>query len=47
MPISVETYKDLVQLSEFVDSEDVKRHAGSVALAVEGVKSRRNDLVVR
>jgi osmotically-inducible protein OsmY len=47
MPISVETYKDVVQLSGFVESQDVKRRAGSIALAVDGVKSVRNDLVVR
>jgi osmotically-inducible protein OsmY len=47
MQISVETYKDVVQLSGFVDSYDVKRRAGSIAMAVDGVKSVRNDLVVR
>jgi hyperosmotically inducible protein len=47
MQISVETYRDVVQLSGFVDSYDVKRRAGSIAMAVDGVKSVRNDLVVR
>ncbi|MEO3429604.1 BON domain-containing protein [Pelagibius sp. CAU 1746] len=47
MQISVETYKGVVQLSGFVDSYDAKRHAGSIAMAVDGVKSVRNDLVVR
>ena len=47
MQIGVETYKDVVQLSGFVDSDDVKRRAGSIAMAVDGVKAVRNDLVIR
>jgi osmotically-inducible protein OsmY len=45
--IGVETYKDVVQLSGFVNSEQVKAHAGQVAAGVSGVKSVRNNLVVK
>jgi osmotically-inducible protein OsmY len=47
LQIGVETYKDVVQLSGFVDSGDAKSRAGAVALAVPGVKSVRNNLVVK
>ena len=42
--ISVETYKSVVQLSGFVDSSAQIGTAGSVARAVEGVTSVKNDL---
>jgi len=42
--ISVETYKSVVQLSGFVDSAAQIGTAGSVARAVEGVTSVKNDL---
>jgi hyperosmotically inducible periplasmic protein len=45
--IGVETYKDVVQLSGFVNSEQVKTHAGDVAAGVSGVRSVRNNLVVK
>ncbi|MBI5068053.1 MAG: BON domain-containing protein [Deltaproteobacteria bacterium] len=45
--ISVETYKDVVQLSGFVDGAESKQRAGKAAAAVEGVSSVRNDLVVK
>ncbi|HLN23312.1 MAG TPA: BON domain-containing protein [Patescibacteria group bacterium] len=45
--ISVTTYKGVVQLSGFVDTADAKAHATSVAAGVDGVKSVRNDLVVK
>ena len=45
--ISVETYKDVVQLSGFVNSDQVKARAGQVAAGVSGVKSVRNNLVVK
>lgn len=45
--ISVETYKDVVQLSGFVDSAESRQRAGKVASAAEGVSSVRNDLVVK
>ena len=45
--IGVETYKDVVQLSGFVNSDQVKTHAGGVAAGVAGVHSVRNNLVVK
>jgi hyperosmotically inducible periplasmic protein len=45
--IGVETFKDVVQLSGFVNSEQVKAHAGQVAAGVSGVRSVRNNLVVK
>ena len=45
--ISVTTYKDVVQLSGFVDTAAEKAHAGEVARSVEGVKDVKNDLVVK
>lgn len=47
LQIGVETYKDVVQLSGFVDSVQAKTRAGEVAAGVAGVKSVRNDLVVK
>jgi len=45
--ISVETYKGVVQLSGFVDSENARRRAGQVASGVAGVSSVKNDLIVK
>jgi len=45
--ISVETYKDVVQLSGFVNSDQVKAHAGDVAAGISGVRSVQNNLVVK
>lgn len=45
--ISVETYKDVVQLSGFVDSSAAKNKAGQVTASVQGVRSVKNDLVVK
>lgn len=45
--IEVETFKDVVQLSGFVNSEQIKSHAGQVAAGVSGVRSVRNNLVVK
>ena len=47
MQISVKTYKDVVQLSGFVDTAAMKAHAGTVASQVAGVASVKNDLVVK
>ena len=47
LDISVKTFKDVVQLSGFVDTPAQKAHATTVATDVEGVKSVRNDLVVK
>lgn len=45
--IDVETFKDVVQLSGFVNTEQVKLHAGEVTASVTGVKSVRNNLIVK
>ncbi len=45
--LSVETYKGVVQLSGFVDSETVASRAVELARAVQGVKSVKNDLIVK
>lgn len=47
MQIQVETFKDVVQLSGFVDSAQMRARATNVVRNVEGVKSVRNDLVVK
>jgi osmotically-inducible protein OsmY len=45
--IGVETYKNVVQLSGFVDSPRRAERAQEVARSVEGVRSVRNDLVAK
>lgn len=45
--ITVETYKGVVQLSGFVDNDDVIKRAGGVARKVGGVKSVKNSLSVK
>ena len=45
--ISVETMQNVVQLSGFVDSPEVKARAGELARSVTGVREVKNDLVVR
>jgi osmotically-inducible protein OsmY len=45
--ISVETRKGIVELSGVVDSQYAVDQAGQTARGVEGVKSVRNDLVVK
>lgn len=47
MQISVETRKGVVQLSGFVDSKRNISRAGEVAGSVPGVKSVKNDLIVK
>jgi osmotically-inducible protein OsmY len=47
MQISVKTYKGVVQLSGFVDSQLSVKKAGEVARGVENVTSVENDLVVK
>jgi osmotically-inducible protein OsmY len=47
LQISVKTYKDVVQLSGFVDSSQSVRRAGEVAAGVQGVSSVKNDLIVK
>ena len=45
--ISVETYKGIVQLSGFVNSQEAVDKAGQIARSVNGVKSVKNDLIVK
>ena len=45
--INVETFKGEVQLSGFVDSAQSVTKAGEVARGVEGVKSVKNNLIVK
>lgn len=47
MQINVETYKGIVQLSGFVDTEAAVSKAAEVAGAVSGVRSVSNDLIAR
>jgi osmotically-inducible protein OsmY len=47
LQISVKTYKDVVQLSGFVDSSHSVKRAGEVAAGVQGVSSVKNDLIVK
>ena len=45
--ISVETYKGIVQLSGFVDSQKAVDKAGEIARKVKGVTSVKNNLNVK
>ena len=45
--INVETFKDVVQLSGFVNSAEIRDRAGVVASGVSGVSSVKNDLIVK
>ena len=45
--IGVETYKGTVQLSGFVNSQKAVDKAVEIARGVQGVKSVKNDLVVK
>jgi osmotically-inducible protein OsmY len=45
--ISVETYQGVVQLSGFVDSQKAVDKANEVANGVQGVKSLKNNLIVK
>ncbi len=45
--IGVETYKGIVQLSGFVDSQKSLDKAGQIASGVKGVKSVKNNLIVK
>ena len=47
LQIHVETYKGVVQLSGFVDSSKSAKRAAEIAAGVPGVKSVKNDLVVK
>lgn len=45
--ISVETYKGIVQLSGFVNSQQAVDKAGQMARSVQGVNSVKNNLIVK
>jgi hyperosmotically inducible protein len=45
--ISVETFKGSVQLSGFVNSQEAVDKAGQITRSVKGVKSVKNDLIVK
>ena len=45
--IGVETYKGIVQLSGFVNSQQSVNKAGEIASSVKGVKSVKNNLIVK
>lgn len=45
--ISVETYKGTVQLSGFVNSREAVEKAGEIARDVKGVKSVKNNVIVK
>jgi osmotically-inducible protein OsmY len=45
--ISVETFKGAVQLSGFVNSEDAIKKAGEITRSVKGVRSVKNNLIVK
>ena len=45
--ISVETFKGVVQLSGFVDTNEARTRATQVAQTVEGVKQVKNELALR
>ena len=45
--ISVDTYKGTVQLSGFVNSQQAVDKAGEIARSVKGVKSVKNNLILK
>jgi osmotically-inducible protein OsmY len=45
--ISVKTYKGIVQLSGFVNAQNAVDKASQIAWSVKGVKSVKNDLIVK
>ena len=45
--ICVETYKGTVQLSGFVNSQQAVNKAGEIVRTVQGVKSVKNNLIVK
>jgi osmotically-inducible protein OsmY len=45
--IDVASYKGVVQLSGFVNSQAAKDRAGAIAAGVSGVKQVRNNLIVK
>ncbi|MDW7645219.1 MAG: BON domain-containing protein [Desulfuromonadales bacterium] len=47
LQINVETFKGVVQLSGFVDSDQSVKKAADIASSVKGVVSVKNNLIVR
>lgn len=47
LAVEVETYKGVVQLSGFVDSNEERRRAEELAEEVSGVRNVRNDIRVK
>jgi osmotically-inducible protein OsmY len=47
MEIHVETFQDVVELSDFVDSRQSKERAGQIARSVSGVRDVKDNLIVR
>lgn len=45
--VQVETYQGVVQLSGFVASDEIKSRSEEIARNTEGVKSVKNNLIVR
>ncbi len=45
--ISVETYQGTVQLSGFVNTQQAVNKAGEIVRSVKGVKSLKNNLIVK
>ncbi|MFH1983472.1 MAG: BON domain-containing protein [Pseudomonadota bacterium] len=45
--VGVETFKGNVQLSGFVNSQQAVEKAGEISRSVKGVKSVKNDLIVK
>ena len=45
--VEVETFRDTVQLSGFVDTEEEKAKAGEIATGVDGVMKVENNLIVK
>ena len=45
--VNVETYRGVVQLTGFVDSEDQASRAVSAAKKVQGVRSVKNDIRIK
>lgn len=47
LKVSVKTYKGVVQLSGFVETENQIQQAGKIAAETEGVKSVKNSLLIK
>lgn len=45
--IKVATFKGVVQLSGFVDTENIKIRAMQIAMKTDGVKEVKNDIIVK